>query len=96
MNKSSRLIWALTFIITAAGLFLPLWPLVVLGILIASLSGHWFFGAIMGILVDLAWGAPAGVLHYLYFPFTLEALMGGVAHTLLSGYFLDRTPPDTL
>ena len=87
MTRISRLIYALSFIIASAGLFVPLWPLCVAGILIAAL---------MGMLIDVAWGTPAGILHYLYFPFTLLALVAGLAHYVMSGYFLDRTPPDTL
>lgn len=96
MNRSSRLIYALVFAIAGAGFLLPLWPLCVLGILIASLSGRWLFGAVIGLLIDIAWGPPVGVLHYLYFPFTLLAVVSGLLYIVLSGYFLDRTPPDTL
>ncbi len=96
MSRSSRLIYALSFIIAVAGLLLPLWPLCVAGILIAALSGRWLFAAFVGLLIDIAWGAPAGMLHYLYFPFTALALLGALAHWFFAGYFLDRTPTDTL
>ena len=96
MTRTSQLIYALSFIIASTGFLLSWWPLCAAGILIAALSGRWLFAALVGILIDTAWGAPQGVLHYLYFPFTLLALLAALGYYFLSGYFLDRTPPDTL
>ncbi len=96
MTKSSRLLYSSSFIITAPGFLWPLWPLCVVGILIAAFSGRWFFATLVGLLIDIAWGAPAGVLQYVYFPFTALALLGALAYWFFSGYFLDRTPPGTL
>jgi len=96
MSKNSRLIYALSFVIVSVGFFVPLWPLVIVGILIAALSGRWMFATFMGLLIDVAWGPPSGVLHLVYVPFTLVALGAALLSMLLGGYFLDRTPPDTL
>jgi len=96
MSTSSRLIYVLSFIIAAAGFLWSLWPVCIIGILIAALSGRWIFAVAVGILIDSAWGPPAGILHYLFFPFTALALVGALAYWFLSGYFLDRTPTDTL
>lgn len=88
--------YALSFVITAMGFLLPLWPLCVVGISISALSGRWIFAVFMALLIDLAWGAPFGVLQYVYFPFTALALALAAGRYFLSGYFLDRAAPDTL
>lgn len=75
---------------------MPLWPLCVLGIAIAALSGRWVFAVCMGLLIDLAWGVPQGALHVLYVPFTLLAVALALARYFFAGYFLDRATPDTL
>ncbi len=96
MSTSTRLIYSLAFVIAAAGFFLPFWPLIVLGVVVAALSGRWIFAMLMALLIDVALGPPHGVLHMLYVPFTLLALLCALAHYFLSGYFLDRGSPDRL
>lgn len=90
MTPASRWIYAITFGLAAAGFMLPFWPLAVVGILISVFSGRWLFGIIVALLIDLAWGAPTGALHFLYFPFTLLAVAGAAARIWGSRYFLDR------
>lgn len=96
MSRSSQLIYSLSFVIAASGFFLPFWPLCIVGVLIAALSGRWIFAIVTGLLIDLAWGAPQGVLAPLYVPFTLVAVAAALARHFLAGYFLDRSPSDTL
>jgi hypothetical protein len=96
MNKDlSRWILALSFAFAAAGFLLPLWPLSLAGIVLAALSGRWFFAILFGLLLDIAYGAPIGRWHFLYFPFTLTALLGdGVYYYLLK--YVRKSPQDTL
>ncbi len=96
MTQSSRLVYAIAFLLAAAGFLLPLWPLCVVGILLAALSGRWLFGTIVGLLVDVAWGAPTGALHYLFFPFTLIAVLGALARAWGSAYVMDKNPQERL
>jgi hypothetical protein len=96
MTKTSRWIYATTFLLAAAGALLPFWPLCVAGILIAAFSGRWLFAVGMALLVDVAWGAPTGMLHFLYFPFTLLALLGAAVRVWGSRYFLDRNIQEKL
>lgn len=74
----------------------PLWPLSLLGVLLAALSGRWIFALFMGLLLDLAWGNPLGAWSYVYLPFAGAALAGALARYWGSSYFLDRGAPDTL
>jgi len=96
MSRSSQLIYALSFVIAASGFFLPFWPLCIVGILIAALSGRWVFAILTGLLIDLAWGAPQGVLALVYVPFTLVGVAAALLRHFFAGYFLDRSPSDTL
>ncbi|MGH7936137.1 MAG: hypothetical protein ACREF8_03920 [Chthoniobacterales bacterium] len=75
MKSASLSIAAVAFILAAAGFLLPLWPLCVLGIFVAALSGRFVFALAIGLLLDIAYGAPAGAWHMLYFPFTLLAVL---------------------
>ena len=89
-------LYSICFILAAAGFLLPLWPLSVAGVVLASLSGRWIFAVCVGLLLDIAWGAPLGVLHYIYLPFTALALVLALVRYFFAGYFLDRSHPDTL
>ncbi len=58
-----------------AGLLLW-WPISLMLVMFAALSGRSFFAVIFGLLCDLAYGVPpAGVLHTIMFPFTLSAVV---------------------
>ena len=96
MTQSSRWIYAITFLLAAAGVLLPFWPLSIVGVLIGALSGRWIFAVVVALLIDLAWGAPTGVLHFLYFPFTLLALAAAAARAWGGRYFLDKHQQEKL
>lgn len=96
MNLASRYIYALSFAIAATGFLLPFWPLCLVGVLIAALSGRYFFAILIALLIDVGSGAPSGILHYLYVPYTALAVAASLARLLGIQYFLDKTPPDTL
>lgn len=91
MTQSSRWIYATTFVLVGAGFLLPLWPLCVVGIALCALSGRVVFAVVVALILDFAWGAPSGALHYLYLPFTALALAGALAHHWGSRYFLDKS-----
>lgn len=95
-SAASRWIYAVSFALGAAGYLAAMWPLSILALLLASLSGRWIFALLMGLLFDLAWGSAFGIWAYVYFPFTAVALLGAVARYYGSSYFLERGTPDTL
>ncbi len=96
MNLASRYIYALTFAIAATGFLLPFWPLCVVGILIAALSGRYVFAIVVALLIDVGSGVPQGILHYLFVPFTLLSIVAALVRAFAISYFLDKTPPSTL
>src|SRR3989338_2105514 len=90
MSQSSRWIYAVAFLLASAGFLVPLWPLSVAGVILAALSGRGVFWGFTRLLLDLAWGAPTGTLHFFFFPFTIAALLGFIARYYGSLYFFDR------
>jgi len=65
------------------------------GILLAALSGRWLTAVLIGVLLDVAWGAPVGRLHFLYVPFTILAVALSLCRAVIAGYIRPR-PPETL
>lgn len=96
MTLASRYIYAVSFAIAAVGFLLPFWPLSVVGILIAALSGRYFFAIVMALMLDVGSGAPIGTWHFLFVPFTIVAIAASMARVMAGRYFLDKTPLDTL
>jgi hypothetical protein len=96
MTPASRYIYALSFVIAAVGFLLPFWPLCIVGVLIAALSGRYFFGIAMALLLDIGSGTPVGVLQYVVLPFTILAIVAALVRAYGAAYFLDKTPVDTL
>ena len=94
--NAQRWILAISFALAAAGFLFPFWPLELLGILLAALSGHWIFAVVLGLLLDLAYGAPAGTWHFLYVPFTLLAVASAGVRLAGLRYFIDSSRHDTL
>ncbi len=75
---------------------LPFWPLCIVGILLAALSGRWIFAVGIALLVDVAWGGPTGAFSFMVFPFTALALFATAVRILGSKYFVDRNLPERL
>jgi hypothetical protein len=91
MNSSQqRWVLAVFFALAAIGFLLPLWPLSALAVVLMSAWGRWLFAISVGLLLDLAWGAPVGLVHYVYFPFTLLAVVTALVRAWSAKYFIDR------
>lgn len=84
--SASRWMLALACATAAAGFLLPLWPLGLVGVAIAVLSGSTFSPVFIALLLDIAYGTPVGSLHALYFPFTIFALACIAARYVSSAY----------
>ncbi|MES2203381.1 MAG: hypothetical protein V4474_03615 [Patescibacteria group bacterium] len=93
---SSRITYAVSFLLAAGGFLWPFWPLSVLGIILSALTGRWIFAVFMGLLLDVAWSIPTGVWDTIYLPFTALAVVVALLRYFFADYFLDRSPTDTL
>jgi hypothetical protein len=74
------------------GLALPQWPVCVLGLLLACLSGQVVVGMCIGLFLDILWGSPPGMLHALVLPWTLAAAILLSARVLLGSRMLVKMP----
>lgn len=75
-----------SFLFAAAGFLWPFWPLSAAGILLAALLGYPVFAILLGLLLDVAYGAPLGHWGPLYVPFTILSVLGVLARSLGSRY----------
>jgi hypothetical protein len=83
-----RLIYS--FISLAAlvlGLFFAFWPLALFGLLLAAATGQYAVAVLIGLCMDVLYGAPVGPLHFISVPFTIVALLLSVPRYYLSAYF---------
>ena len=96
MSSSTKFIIAVAFILGAVGFLLPFWPLCAAGIALLALSGRFVFALGMGVLLDVAYGAPVGRFYFLLFPFTLTAVVLSLARYIGSKYLLKKNLPPTL
>lgn len=85
-------IFICSFLLAAGGFLLPFWPLSAAGILILSSTGRWLSAVLIGLLLDVAWGVPGGVLHFVYVPFTLLALLAVLVRLVLQRYWFEKSP----
>lgn len=96
ISPASRWIYAVSTLLVAMGFLLPFWPVSVAGILLCGLSGRVVGGIFLGLLLDLAWGAPTGTAHLLFFPMTALAIASLLLRYFGMRYVLDRAPQEHL
>ena len=89
-NETGWWISAISFALAGAGFLLPFWPLSALGIALAAFTGRPILAIALGLLLDIAYGAPVGRWYVLYIPFTLTALVCVVGHSIASRYMRKR------
>lgn len=70
------------------GFLIPWWPLCLVSLLIAAGTGRFVIAVCMGLILDIAYGAPPGYLHALQFPFALLAAILSLTYAFLSRYVL--------
>ncbi|HVV15408.1 MAG TPA: hypothetical protein VHD55_03355 [Candidatus Paceibacterota bacterium] len=95
-RKQSYFFFAFAFALAAGGFLASFWPLEVLGMLLAGVAGHPVYAIGLGILLDLAYGAPTGHLHMLLFPMTALAILAVLGRRYGGKYFFDASEQDRL
>ncbi len=96
LMDSKRSILTLVIALCAvAGFAVPCWQLAILAVLAAAISGRYALAVCLGLLLDIAYGVPVGVLHALLFPFTLLALIT-VGGAFVMSNSLRKKPADRL
>ncbi len=95
-NPKQKWIFIAAFLLAAGGFLVPFWPLELIGIGVATFGGSGVVAVGLGLLLDLAYGAPTGILHYLYFPFTLFAVVVLLGRYVGLRFLFERKGHDTL
>lgn len=84
------------FVLVSAGFAFSFWPLVPAGIALLVLYGHTALGITAGLIFDIVWGAPMGMLAFLHFPFLLFALLCVLIRVVALRVILPRGDLDAL
>lgn len=92
----NRWLLALIFLVTAGSFLLELWPIALVGVIAMGFVGRGFLAPLLGVLLDLAYGAPLGTAAYLFFPFALTGLLVVILRYSTRHYFIDRASPGHL
>lgn len=90
------LVPALVVGLALTGFFVPFWPFALLAAALAGALRRPVLGISVGLILDLLWGVPGGLLGYLYFPLTLAALSAWGARLFAERYFFRRGALKTL
>lgn len=96
MKSADTWVYIGAFLLAVGGLIFSFWPLILLGIAIAVLYGHEFYGAFLALLFDLVLGVPTGMLGYVHFPLVIFALLCFVVRYFALRYVLERAGSDTI
>jgi hypothetical protein len=75
MRAFDFFIIAFSVLCMAFSLAFSFWPLIPLGIALLIFYGHTALGISSGLLFDVLFGAPVGLLSFLHFPFLLFAVL---------------------
>ncbi len=95
-NNPKKWILIASFLLVSGGFIISFWPVCVLGVLFAAFGGVPVGAVAFGLLLDLAYGAPSGLTHYLFFPFTLVALVAIVGRWVAMRFMLQRGAQERL
>lgn len=96
LDNKTKWIWVVSFLFVSGGFVLGFWPASLLGVIFAGIMDAYIAAILFGLLLDVAYGAPNGLVEYLYFPFTLTAIFSIVLKNLGTRYFLKRDAQERL
>lgn len=94
--NSTRWTLALIFLVTAGSFLLGFWPLAAVGVAAMGFVGKGYTAVLLGLLLDLAYGAPVSSAGYLFFPFTILGLFVVVVRYWGLRYFINRDSQERL
>jgi hypothetical protein len=94
--RAKKWIYIISFLLMSGGFVVGWWVVSLLGILFAAFGDAPVAAVLLGLLLDIAYGPPVGFLHYLFFPFTVAALVAIVVRILAERFMLTRSTQERL
>jgi hypothetical protein len=86
MYRSKYIFSIISLALLAAGFLFSFWPLSAVGLLLAAATGQYAIAIVIGLILDVLYGAPVGRWHFVHVPFTLLSLLACFAHYYLSAF----------
>ncbi len=90
MNRINIFVFVFALLCMALGLLCSFWPLVPVGVALLVLYGNTTLGVTSALFFDIIYGAPVGLLSFLYFPFLLFAVLCVLLRGLSLRFMLPR------
>lgn len=78
------------------GFLFQFWPFFLIAIVALGLGGYYIPATALGIVLDITFGVPGGILRFIWFPFTAGALLIVALHMASLHYMLPRTAREKL
>ncbi len=95
-NNPKKWLFIISFLLLSGGFVIGYWEVSLLGILVAGGAGMPLAAVGLGLLLDIAYGAPTGLAQYLFFPFTIAGLISIALRWLALRFMLTRSTQETL
>jgi fatty-acid desaturase len=96
ISRQKQWLMMVTFLLVSGGFIIGYWEISVVGIICAAFGGAPIAAIFFGLLLDLAYGAPSGLEHYLFFPFGLLALLCSIVRWFGIRYMLEHRAQERL
>ncbi len=97
MSRAKKTLpYLVSLALLTAGFLLSWWPLYAAGVLAAALWGRWIFALCIALVLDIAWGAPAGALAVIAMPATLACALVSLVRAVAARYMSSRALPERL
>lgn len=90
MYKYKPVYSIVSILAVVAGFLISFWPLSVAGVLGAAAAGRYLTAVMLGLCMDILYGAPVGYFSWVPVPFTLLAACACGLQYLFAAYFLRR------
>lgn len=83
----TTIIAVIAVLVFATGFLMSLWWVVAIGLLALALSGQYLPAIALAFVIDLLYGAPPGIFHFIMFPFTIAVLIVSLGMVFLKNQF---------
>jgi hypothetical protein len=80
----------LALLLITASFFVSIWPLAVAGLVLLLLLRFFILALLLGLCLDLIYGAPSGLPSVLALPFTFLTIAGASGYLFLERFLIEK------